>query len=182
LEFAFDLLVTLVAVAVVSQYTWSGRGHFQSDKMPLGSMVISLTVIVTSLFDLSLIWTAAQPVVAQLIGLVTMIAAGVFFWVVVRESKAARLRLAFDEQGPRSLVMTGPYAYVRHPFYTSYIVFWAGLAISTWSIIAIFPFAILVVIYVFAAQVEEGKFARSAMAEEYAAYKARTGRFWPRLG
>ena len=75
----------------------------------------------------------------------------------------------------------GPYRFVRHPFYVSYIVFWAGWSLAIWSVIVLFPFAILIVIYVFAARMEERLFAGTQMADQYAAYRQRTGFFWPKL-
>ena len=182
MELVLDLLITAVGVVVVGQYTWSGKGHFSSEKMPRGALLISAVVLVTSLTLLYLVWAQPQPLAAQLVGLGLMLFSWWLFWQAIRASRSAQLRLAFDEAGPRGLVTEGPYRLVRHPFYTSYVIFWAGWTIAVWSVVAIFPFAILVVIYVFAALTEERKFVGTPMAAEYEAYKLRTGFFWPRLG
>jgi protein-S-isoprenylcysteine O-methyltransferase Ste14 len=181
MELVLDLIVSAVSIIVVGQYTWAGKGHFSSDKMPLGAMLISLVVLVTTFLFLYLTWTQSQPVAAQLAGLALQLFSWWLFWQAIGASRSGKLRLAFDEAGPRSLVTSGPYRFVRHPFYTSYIIFWAGWTLGLWSVIALFPFAILVVIYVVAARIEEDKFSGTPMAAEYEAYRRKTGFFWPKI-
>lgn len=182
MTFVLDLIISAIGIIVVGQYTWAGKGHFSSEKMPRGALLISAVVLVTSLTYLYLTLMEPQPLAAQLVGLVLMAFSWWVFWIAIRASRSAGLRLAFDEAGPRGLVTEGPYRLVRHPFYTSYVIFWAGWAVATWHPVAVFPFAILVVIYVFAALNEERMFAGTEMAGEYEAYRQRTGFFWPRLG
>ena len=82
---------------------------------------------------------------------------------------------------PQFIFAGGPYAYIRHPFYTCYILTHIGIAIifPTWVTVsvALFTFSLLW----YAAEFEENKFASSPLAESYRAYMARTGRFWPKL-
>lgn len=176
-----DLAVTLVSFAVVGAYTWSLRAHFSSPAMPDGAKLISLLVIATAAAYTLLIWLTAQPASLQLAGLALELASAWLFWRAVLASRKARLRYAFDPEGPRGLVTDGPYRRVRHPFYTSYLMFWTGWALATASIWAIVPVIAFVVIYVVAARREEELFAATPMAPEYAAYRARTGFLLPRL-
>ncbi|HUH50403.1 MAG TPA: methyltransferase, partial [Mycoplana sp.] len=129
METALDIAVTGVSVIVVGFYTWSLRGHFSSPRMPTGMKVVSAAVTLTTLCFLYLLWSRQQPVAAQLVGLGLEIAATVLFWWAISASRKARLRFAFDPDKPDSLVTIGPYRLVRHPFYTSYIIFWTGWAI-----------------------------------------------------
>lgn len=176
-----DILVTFAALIWLVLVAWSGRGHFQSDRMPRGSMLITLVVLATSITYFYLVWAVEQPVLASLGGLVLECLGVAMFLVTIRASRLGRLRMAFDEGNPRGLVTEGPYRYVRHPFYVSYIIYFAGFAIATWSWIAVVPLAILLVIYVLAARMEEGKFANTPMSAEYAAYRQRTGFFFPKI-
>lgn len=180
MELILDLLLTGVGVVVVGQYTWAGKGHFSSERMPPGAVLISAVVLLTSVTLLYLTWTGTQPLLAQLVGLALMGFAWWMFWQAIAASRTGGLRLAFDDAGPRGLVTEGPYRFVRHPFYVSYVIFWAGWSLATWDLVAVFPFAILIVIYVFAARMEEGRFGGTPMAEAYARYRERTGFFWPR--
>lgn len=181
MQLLLDALVTVAAAVWMILALWSTRGHFQSDKVPRGSMLIMLVVPVTSVTYLYLVWTAEQPVLASLVGLALECAGIAMFIATIRASRQGGLRMVFDEGNPRGLVTEGPYRYVRHPFYVSYIIYFAGFAIATWSWISILPLAILLAIYVSAAWMEEGKFANTPMSAEYEAYRRRTGFFFPKI-
>jgi protein-S-isoprenylcysteine O-methyltransferase Ste14 len=181
MELVFDVLVTLAGLASLGLAAWSARGHFSSDRVPLGSILITVVVLLTVAFYIYLLWAHAQPVLPQAIGFLIMMAAIAMFFMTIRASRQARLRMAFDEGNPRGLVQDGPYRYVRHPFYVSYIIFFSAFALATWSAVAIGPIVLLVIIYVLAARMEERLFAGTEMAAAYAAYRQRTGFFFPRL-
>lgn len=181
MNFALDLVISVFSIAVVVQYAVSLRTHFASEKMPTGTVVISLVVTATSVLYLLLLWFGTQNTTAQIVGLLMEISGMALFWWAIKASRAARLKMAFDKENPHGLVTTGPYAYLRHPFYTSYLIFWFGWATTTWSPWAILPLPVIIVIYVLAALGEERKFSNTAMAADYAAYRQRSGFFWPKL-
>ncbi|MBL8704257.1 MAG: isoprenylcysteine carboxylmethyltransferase family protein [Rhodospirillales bacterium] len=103
----------------------------------------------------------------------------VLFWWCVRINRAQPLSLAFSTDRPDHLVTRGPYAWVRHPFYLSYLLCWlAGVAATgQWLLLA----TVLAMgwIYRRAALAEEAKFAASPLAEAYRQYMTRAGRFVP---
>ena len=181
MEFALDLLVSAISMAVIAQYSWSMNGHFSSRAMPRGAVVIAVVVLATTITFLILQWALEQPPAAALIGAAVQIGSLVLFWAAIRASRTARLRLAFDEENPDSLVTEGPYRYLRHPFYLSYLIFWSGWTIAVWSPWAVVLLAVILAVYILAAKGEEQKFANTAMAGEYQAYKQRTGFLWPRF-
>ena len=87
---------------------------------------------------------------------------------------------AGNDDIPQFVHTSGPYAHVRNPFYASYLL-------TEMSTVVIWPslwgagFIVLATMYFqWLARYEEAKFARSAVAEDYARYKARTGRLLPR--
>jgi len=41
--------------------------------------------------------------------------------------------LAFAKAQPSRLMVSGPFRYVRHPFYTSYLIFWLAIFVATLS-------------------------------------------------
>jgi protein-S-isoprenylcysteine O-methyltransferase Ste14 len=180
-ETGLDVLAIIVFLYILFQHVWAVRGHFTSERMALPAKLISLMVVVTSLYFLYLTWTESQPAIAQTLGAAIGLASLQIFRAAIAASKQARLRFAFDEQKPHGLVVSGPYRHVRHPFYTSYLMFWTGWAIATWTSTAAVPVAIILVLYVLAARMEERNFAHSPLATEYADYRRRTGFFWPRL-
>jgi protein-S-isoprenylcysteine O-methyltransferase Ste14 len=176
-----DLAITLVSFAIVGAYAWSLRAHFSSPSMPSGAKVITILVIATAVAYTLMIWLSVQPAWLQLLGLSLQLGSAWLFWRAVVASRKARLRYAFDPEGPRGLVTDGPYSRVRHPFYTSYLMFWGGWALATASIWAIVPVIAFAVTYIVAARREEDLFAATPMASDYADYQARTGFLLPRL-
>jgi protein-S-isoprenylcysteine O-methyltransferase Ste14 len=175
-----DVAVTLVSMFVVGCYTWSLRGHFHSPRMPRAAKLISALVAVTTVLFAYLLWNHPQPPLPQWIGLGLQLASIAIFWWAVSASRAARLRFAFDEENPHSLVQGGPYRYVRHPFYTSYILFWTGWALATWTLWAVVPVLALIALYVVAARGEEAQFAQTDLSSDYANYRAATGFMLPK--
>lgn len=79
-----------------------------------------------------------------------------------------------------TLVTTGPYRYVRHPFYVAFAIALIGGSIvaANWFIFlsGCVPFVFLVA----RTRIEEEKLAER-FGNEYRNYIARTGRFWPRM-
>ena len=174
-----DFVVIAAALITIVTYSWSIKAHFKSTRMPEGAWLISVLVIASGLVLGALVYVLEQPTVTQYCGLVIMIAAYSLFWRTIAETRAVALLAAFDEKLPASLVMSGPYRFVRHPFYSSYILFWAGFAVAAWSIWAIIPFIGMTVTYWRAARDEETKFSKTPMAETYARYVRETARFIP---
>ena len=119
------------------------------------------------------------PAVATVVGLLLELASLALFWAAIRTSRQAKLLFAFDPGLPHGLLDAGPYRYVRHPFYTSYLLFWIGWAIAIWSPWTL-PFIIAVIaFYVTAATGEERKFAATGLSADYQRYRQRAGLFWP---
>lgn len=182
MQLALDIALAALSIFVIASHALMGKGHFKSTRMPAGANLVSVAVLTTLALFLILLWTSAAPLPAQLAALVLE---ALSLWLFLRTIAASRhgaLHFAFDADNPVSLVTAGPYRYVRHPFYTSYLLFWTGLALGTWSPWAVPVLVLMAGLYTAAARGEEAKFARTGMAADYAAYRARTGMFWPKLG
>ena len=78
------------------------------------------------------------------------------------------------------LVTSGPYRWVRHPFYVSFqlVVLAVSLMMACWFVLAIGSVVLLLLI-LRTAKEEEKLIER--FGDEYRRYMERTGRFWPRL-
>ncbi len=182
MQLVLQILVTALSVYTVGVHGVVGKGHFKSSKMPTGAVLVTLSALTTLAVYLLLLWRGDPPVASLAIGLVCIGFAVWLFYRAIAASREGRLKLVFDVENPVSLVTWGPYRYVRHPFYTSYLIFWTGLAVASWSLWSIPILVVMLALYIVAARGEEQKFARSEMAADYAAYRARTGMFIPRLG
>lgn len=87
-----------------------------------------------------------------------------------------------DDDAPRSIVTYGAYRYVRHPFYSAFLLALIGTLIACPH-----PGTLVCLVYAgmmlqHTARKEEHKLSSSEFGEEYRTYLARTGRFVPRPG
>ena len=105
-------------------------------------------------------------------------ALALFFWAI-RTHGERRLSAVFSPDSPQHLVNWGPYRFVRHPFYSAYLLTWiAGfMATGRWWLLP--TIVVMVAVYHHASQIEEEKFASSTLAAEYRLYRQSTGRFFP---
>ncbi|WP_117192974.1 methyltransferase family protein [Rhizobium terrae] len=181
MQATLDATISIVSLTIIGFYTWSLKNHFNSQKMTWEARLISLGVILTAALFLYLHWTRPQVLWAQIVGLAVEIAAAILFWWAIWASRQARLRFAFDPALPHGIVSAGPYRYLRHPFYSSYLLFWSGWALASWSIWSALPVIFFATAYVMAARKEERNFEASPLANEYRQYKRRTGFFMPRI-
>jgi protein-S-isoprenylcysteine O-methyltransferase Ste14 len=178
----FDFASILLGLFVVGQFTWAMRFHFTTEKMPPAAKLISAISIAMIALFLYLLMARVQPVGAHVAGLLMMAGASLLFVSAIRASKKARLWYVFEGRSPSTLVTNGPYRYLRHPFYVSYLALWCGWALTTFSIVSVLPVVVIALVYVRAAQGEEATIAASPLARDYDAYKRRAGFFWPKFG
>lgn len=98
-----------------------------------------------------------------------------------RTIRQRRFGLGWGEHVPEELCEQGPYRHVRHPIYLSYMLAYlaAAVALPHWMTAAAFVCG--VALFEHASRNDERVIAASPLAEGYAAYRTRTGRFLPRL-
>lgn len=104
------------------------------------------------------------------------------YWLAIGVNLSQPLSLAHSDDLPQHLVTIGPYRYLRNPLYSAYLLAWfGGVVASGWLWLWLLPTALVhLLLYFRAAREEEGKFARSPLAAEHAAYVRQTGMFFPR--
>jgi protein-S-isoprenylcysteine O-methyltransferase Ste14 len=89
--------------------------------------------------------------------------------------------IAWSGNVPDALCDRGPYAYVRHPIYMSYLLAFLALLAALPGVVTLAIFVFNVALFTHAAWSDERSLTAGAFASEYARYKARTGMFLPRL-
>lgn len=175
------LLVLLPGAACFIGFSWGTLRHFRSaGSVPLGMRLIeAISIVVMAAFawlvlmrPLSDAWLAAPALCLGSLAL--------FVWTV-RTTRDAGFALAFSGAQPPTVLMSGPFRYVRHPFYTSYLIFWFATCIATMSSLCWIGSIVIFVCYVVAAREEERIMSQGRLAAEYARYVSRTGMFLPRL-
>ena len=139
-------------------------------------LVADFTGAVTTPITGAPVWSVA---VASLGALLCAASFGLMGWTVgAHRSRPALWRQSDDT--PDNLVTEGPYAWIRHPFYASYIVTLVACAILVphWASLA--ALALGWHRLNSTAALEEERFLTSPFGERYRAYMLRTGRFLPR--
>ncbi len=178
------VLTVALSVAAIASFAWSVFGAFRSGESltsgydalrvsAVASWIIQLMLLVNAsmAFDSPNYWAGNLLVVLGLL----------LFWHCVRITSARKLTLAFSEDAPVHIYMVGPYGYVRHPFYLSYLMAYFGMAVAAndvWLYLTAFMMGVL---YYHAARFEERKFENSHLSEHYAGYRRTTGMFLPRM-
>ena len=126
-------------------------------------------------------WSSmALPVWLRWVGVALGVIAGVLLvWTLVNLGK--NLTDTVVTRRAHTLVTSGPYRWVRHPFYDAVLLlmFANGLTAANWFILAggVLVFALMVLR---TRREEERLLAR--FGDPYREYVARTGRFLPRIG
>lgn len=176
----FDYLVGILGFAYFASISLATKQHFRSERYPAGMYVISML----SLLGIGvLMWHAAQQAIV-LVGpcLALIVAAqGLFAWAI-RHSRNRNLKLALDsDPAVEGLIKTGPWRYMRHPFYASYSIFWLGCAVGTQHLLSVIVFLTLFGIYIYSALKEEGALTSGPLRTEYIDYRERVGFFFPKI-
>jgi protein-S-isoprenylcysteine O-methyltransferase Ste14 len=175
------LPVSLSLVAICS-FGWALRGHFLTvGRIPKGMRLLSAVSLLSYITYAGLLfWRGRGTTVATIAGLVGFTMSISLFWWTISKTRSHRLRLAYTIADPDTINTGGPYAFVRHPFYLSYISFWISTALiaGSWQWVAAL---ILTLWYVRVAQGEEQRFRSSGLSLAYDTYKQRTGMLLPRL-
>jgi protein-S-isoprenylcysteine O-methyltransferase Ste14 len=143
-----------------------------------------LSALIAVSFWATMAVTAVTPpgrgwmMVSGVVGLVASLA--LFQWA--QSSIRGKLfSWIFCDDQPQFLHTAGPYAYVRNPFYASYLLAIAATVLRWPSALGAAIVAAMFVYFTAAAMFEERKFRSSPLRADYDAYSRNTGRLLPRL-
>lgn len=183
--FAFNVwtisVLTTFAACLLS-FNW-GMYRFFTEPTGSNSGIDTIKLLGTTLGFISLSGIPLFGVASVIGGLTALLlcaASLALFWWAIRANRTRPLSFAFSEDEPRHLVSSGPYRWIRHPFYSAYLLAWLAAPVATLQPLLLVPLLVMAAIYVSAARIEERKFEGSALAAAYARYRATTGMFWPR--
>ena len=173
---AWQATLALLLFACLASFAWGMRKFFvqpvvstRGMKVITGCGLLFAALHFVAVFVTNNI-TAERGFVGTLLYLWSL---GLFWWAI-KTNSAARLSAAFSPDVPVHLVEDGPYRFIRHPFYCSYVLAWLSGTIATarWWLLP--TVAVMIIIYWKAASIEEEKFSRSSLAAQYQEYRART--------
>jgi protein-S-isoprenylcysteine O-methyltransferase Ste14 len=92
-----------------------------------------------------------------------------------------RFGIGFGDHVPDELCAAGPYRYIRHPLYLAYILAYVAALVALPHLSTAALFVVSVALFVIMARSDERTIAQSPLAAAYAAYRERTGMFFPTL-
>ena len=180
---SMTLLLLMLNLLLHSAFIWGRFAVFRvGDQSPSGARLFQVSVVVCILFDAVLIArrSGGHSPFDPLAIAVSAISGVLFAWAV-RAVGLQRLTAVFSEDPPAELIVTGPFRFVRNPFYLSYLLVYLQALVASRSVWAVLPLALMGWLYYRAAIFEEKKFLRSSLAAQYRRYAATTGRFLPWL-
>ncbi|HEX4167907.1 MAG TPA: methyltransferase [Bryobacteraceae bacterium] len=175
------ILIALLFLCLAS-FTWATRKFFvKPDGMTTGLSITLGTGFVFSIVHFVVLFRTPgiQPRWAAAAAALYLAALALFWWTFAANRRRP-LSACFSKTEHLHLVQHGPYRFVRHPFYCSYLLSWLAGAVGTLNPMLFLTFFAMLTLYWTAARNEEGKFAASALAKEYSVYRSSTGRFVPR--
>lgn len=174
-------LVIFFAIIPLASFSWGLQRHFRApDGMPSGMRALTAASTIATLLFLYLVVTG-DIAGAPAAGFIALCCASTaLFWWAVRTTSHRPPQLAHSEADPDALHQAGPYAFVRHPFYLAYCLFWFGTAMAVGGIqwLVATP---LIIWYFAIAKGEERRFLNTTMAASYTEYRGRTGMIVPKV-
>jgi protein-S-isoprenylcysteine O-methyltransferase Ste14 len=172
---ALSVLLLVVGYEIFRATRTFGLAKGERPALALEILPLSYAIVIHKVFR-----TPVQPWLA--IPGVAVLAGSLALYEWARRSICGKFfSYASSHDAPEFLWTGGPFAYVRNPFYASYLLSYAGATIVFPAVTTLVVFVAMVVFYQRVARSEELKFQRSALSQEYAAYRQRTGRFIPKL-
>lgn len=179
-------LCLVLAIATYGSFIWAALAFFkpQSDSARFGRAVVSIAGLVATVSSL---WGIGQnvrltdvPLRDLASAILFLMASGLFWWTIFAVKKI-RFDFAMSDVTPGAIAIDGPYQYVRHPFYGSYILGWLAGIVAAPSIIQIVAALALLGVYVVSAKREQEIILNSQFGASYAVYMGKTGMFFPAL-
>ena len=148
--------------------------------LSIGIVAYFITLILYILY-IPIIVSISLPLPSSIRWLGVLVAASfvpILYWIHFTLDKQYSADLSIKKN--HELIEAGPYAKVRHPMYTVFIVFTIAIAIITSNLLCIFFSFIISFSFPSIAKSEELMLI-DAFGDKYRSYMTRTGRFFPPL-
>ena len=158
-------------------FCYASYRHFTRDiSEPLGMRFIrisSLVLILTNIIALIFFNENIGAFLLFLSSILFIVSLLLFTWCLIT-TRNKLLRLAYSDTSSDSLIISGPYRYLRHPFYTAYILYWLSwLPLTGWNIVSVVFTLVLTAQYILAIITEE-RHLRRRFPQSYQNYASTT--------
>ena len=173
--------LALLLLGCLVSFGWAMRRFFVNPVgMTLGMKLTGFCGVLFSIVHLVAILTASNfTALRTLSGAALYVIALAVFWWAIAANRRRPLSACFSPDCPAHLMQEGPYKFVRHPFYCSYLLTWTAGVVATANLWLLATVFVMLAVYINAALNEEQKFSGSPLADAYLQYRSRTGLFVP---
>jgi protein-S-isoprenylcysteine O-methyltransferase Ste14 len=171
-----------LAAGCLGRFAWGmSRGFVRpTGWTPRMAVAASWGVFTATCTLVALLWFNPLRTGPALVGMPLFAMAWALFEWATWVTRGRRLTFAFVGDVPAHLLTAGPFRLVRHPYYAAFLLAWVAGIVTTGEGWLVLPLVVMFGFYNAAANHEEAKFAASPLAADYAAYRARTGKYLPR--
>jgi protein-S-isoprenylcysteine O-methyltransferase Ste14 len=176
------LLLLLGGVFIHFMHAGARTFYFKNADNEPGAWVAQFSFLITG--SIATWWLGILtpiPVVNQVAAWPLLIASIALYEWARHTIRGRRFGLALSDHVPEELCDAGPYRYIRHPLYLSYVLAFLAVLIALPLWVTALTFLFNFVLSVAAARNDERVLAASALAVDYAAYRERTGMFLPKF-
>lgn len=178
-----QLVLVFGFILVFGYFTAAGASTFERDDSDvkgatLGQFSLLFTgAIATALLSYRHVLHPPNGIAA---GILLLSSVALYEWAR-RTIRERRFHIGWSGEVPEVVCESGPYAFVRHPVYLSYMLAFLAVPIAFPMLATLAIFMLNVALYVHAARDDERSMDASELTHAYAAYRGRTGMFLPRL-
>ena len=178
-----DYVLIVFTLTNYFYYAYSVSGVFRSysSMNQLAYSVLKMTSVFTWFvnFYALAIHIGRLSVIGIYICLVLQVAAFILFQTCRRIIRYRGLTIVFSKDQASHLLEVGPYKFIRHPFYLTYLISYFSISFLTFEPLSFLMSFIMLGVYIYAALFEERKFMQGELRERYIQYQSRTGMFFP---
>jgi protein-S-isoprenylcysteine O-methyltransferase Ste14 len=172
-------ILTASTVVPFSLFASAGIWHFGAGAKS-GTNLVSVASLLGFAAIIYAVWAQYDVYLWSAVGVALQsISVFIFGWCIGTSGRR-NLSLAFGDSRSAKLLTEGPYSVVRHPFYTSYIIFWIGGIAVACSVFTIAAALVMIGIYFDAAR-REDKVLAKRFEDEFIQWRGNTGAFFPKL-
>lgn len=171
----------LAFATIIVSLIWARFQFFRikSESSKVSALLYDPVVVIQILWPFYLLYTGyhLSSVLLVIALFCYLLSACLFWWAIFT---ANGLEFAFSSSVGK-IITTGPYKFVRHPFYLSYIITWSTNTLLFNSIPLWITLLYLITFYSISARREEKVIMESEHATEYSHYQKNVGMFLPRV-
>jgi protein-S-isoprenylcysteine O-methyltransferase Ste14 len=178
------ILLLILGAAFVHFMIAGGRTfHFEeTDKEGPGAYLAQFSFLVSGTM---LTWAVGlrmpMPVVNQTASALLLVASLALYEWARHTIWGRRFGIALGNHVPAALCEAGPYRYIRHPIYLSYVFAFLAVLVALPHWATALSFLANLAVFVVTARSDERVLADSPLAADYAVYRRRTGMFFPKF-